>query len=72
LSKINTPTIVIQGDQDYIVGTKHAELIYNGLSNLNKENKELHILPNTGHCPAIESPEKLSEILNAFFSRHTK
>ena len=71
LAKIKTPTIVIQGDQDYVVGTEHAELIYNALSSLSIENKELHILPNTGHCPAIESPEKLSDILILFFSKHT-
>jgi pimeloyl-ACP methyl ester carboxylesterase len=71
LRKIKTPTIVIQGDQDYVVGIKHAELIYNALTSLSADNKELHILPNTGHCPAIESPEKLSDILTLFFSKHT-
>ncbi len=70
LKRITTPTIVIQGDQDYVVGTEHAELIYNALTSLSEENKELHILPNTGHCPAIESPEKLAEILSLFFSKH--
>lgn len=70
LVNISTPTVVIQGEQDYVVGIKHAELIYNALSNLSEDNKELHILPNTGHCPAIESPEKLSEILTLFFSKH--
>ncbi len=71
LIKITTPTIIIQGDKDYVVGTGHAELIYNALSGLSAENKELHILPNTGHCPAIESPEILSEILIAFFEKYT-
>lgn len=71
LVKIKTPTAVIQGDQDYVVGTEHATLIYNALSSLSLENKELHILPNTGHCPAIESPEKLADILTSFFSKHT-
>lgn len=72
LKRVTTPTIVIQGDQDYVVGTEHAKLIYNALTSLSEENKELHILPNTGHCPAIESPEKLAEILSLFFSKHTK
>ncbi|PKP46352.1 MAG: hypothetical protein CVT92_17495 [Bacteroidetes bacterium HGW-Bacteroidetes-1] len=71
LKNITTPTIVIQGDLDYVVGAKHAELIYNALSGLSLENKELHILPDTGHCPAIESPEKLANILTLFFSKHT-
>ena len=70
LAKIKTPTLVIQGDQDYVVGLGHAELIYNALSGLSPENKELHIIPETGHCPAIEEPEKLAEILNDFFAKH--
>jgi len=70
LTKIKTPTVVIQGDQDYVVGLGHAELIYNALSGLSSENKELHIIPETGHCPALEEPEKLAEILNEFFEKH--
>jgi pimeloyl-ACP methyl ester carboxylesterase len=72
LALIKTPTAVIQGDQDYVVGLGHAELIYNALSGLSSENKELHIIEETGHCPAIEEPEKLAEILNEFFEKHNK
>lgn len=71
LALINTPTVVIQGDQDFVVGLGHAELIYNALTALSSETKELHIIPETGHCPAIEEPEKLSEILNKFFIKHS-
>ena len=70
LGRIKTPTVVIQGDQDYVVGLEHAQIIYDALSGLSSENKEIHIIPNTGHSPAIESPEKLSEILISFFSKH--
>ncbi len=70
LARINTPTVVIQGDEDYVVGLEHAQLIYNALTGLSEENKEIHILPNTGHSPAIESPEKLVKILLSFFSKH--
>ncbi|MGQ7868722.1 alpha/beta fold hydrolase [Sunxiuqinia sp. sy24] len=71
LKQINTPTIVIQGEQDYVVGTGHAELIYNALTNLSKDKKELHIIPNVGHCPAIESPQLLSDILVDFFQKES-
>ncbi|MGQ1788495.1 alpha/beta fold hydrolase [Saccharicrinis sp. GN24d3] len=70
LAKIKTPTLVIQGDQDYVVGLGHAELIYNALTALTAKTKELHIIPETGHCPAIEEPEKLAAILNEFFVKH--
>ena len=70
LAEIRTPTVVIQGDQDYVVGVEHAPIIYNALSGLSSKDKELHIIPNTGHSPAIESPKKLSLILTSFFSKH--
>lgn len=72
LKTIKTPTIVIQGDKDYVVGLGHAELIYNALTALTTDRKEIHIIPETGHCPAIEKPEILSNILVEFFEIHTK
>jgi len=71
LKQIKIPTIVIQGKQDYVVGTGHAELIYNALTNLSKDKKELHIIPDVGHCPAIESPQLLSDILVVFFEKES-
>jgi len=67
LTLIITPTIVIQGEKDYVVGLGHAELIYNALTNLSKAEKELHLIPDVGHCPAIESPDILTDILVDFF-----
>ncbi|MGC9332470.1 MAG: alpha/beta fold hydrolase, partial [Bacteroidales bacterium] len=67
LKTIKTPTIIIQGEHDFVVGTGHAELIYNALSGLSGKDKELHIIPGVGHCPAIESPQKLTELLVSFF-----
>ena len=69
LKQIITPTVIIQGEQDYVVGTGHAKLIYNALSGLPESKKEIHILPGVGHCPAIESPKQLSDLLLAFFQR---
>ena len=71
LHRITIPTAVIQGEFDYVVGTGHAELIYHALKGISPDRKVLHILPNTGHCPAIECPDKLTEILVQFFKQHT-
>lgn len=71
LKTIKTPVAVIQGEHDYVVGTEHGELIYNALSGLSEKEKELHIIPGVGHCPAIESPEKLIELLMSFFGKNT-
>ncbi len=72
LERIKIPTAVIQGEFDYVVGPGHAELVYNALTSLSPPKKELHILPDIGHCPAIECPEVLATILVRFFGKHTK
>ncbi|KOH42673.1 alpha/beta fold hydrolase [Sunxiuqinia dokdonensis] len=71
LKKISVPVAVIQGEKDFVVGIDHARLIYNALKNLKEYEKELHILPHTGHCPAIENPEQLSTILFNFFEKRS-
>ncbi len=71
LRYITIPTAVIQGEFDYVVGTGHAELIFNALTGLPENKKELHILPETGHCPAIECPDALALLLVRFFEKHS-
>ena len=44
--------------------------IEDALTGLDAQQKELHIIPGVAHCPAIESPGKLSEILISFFGKH--
>ncbi len=70
LAQIKTPTAVIQGDQDYVVGPGHAQLIYDALTALPSGKKELHIIAQTGHSPAIEAPGELAEILISFFDKY--
>jgi pimeloyl-ACP methyl ester carboxylesterase len=70
LSAINIPVLVVQGEEDYIVGKEQAQKIYNGLTNVNENDKELHILPNVGHSPIIEAPEQLMTIVNGFLGKY--
>lgn len=70
LSQITVPVAVIQGELDYVVGVEHAQLIFDALKNIPDNKKELHILPNTGHCPAIECPDILKSILAEFFEKY--
>ena len=72
LAGISVPVEVIQGEEDFVVGTEHAQLIYDALTNLSNDRKEIHLIPNTGHCPAIESLEIFLEILNGFLKKHNK
>jgi len=52
---IKKPVIVLQGEYDYAVGVKQAEMIYNALENIPVKDKELHIIPNTAHNLKKES-----------------
>lgn len=70
LEKIEIPVLIIQGEGDYIVGPQQAQNIYDGLTSVDENDKELHILPNVGHSPIIEAPEKLIRIVNDFFEKH--
>ncbi|MDT8432129.1 MAG: alpha/beta hydrolase [Bacteroidales bacterium] len=70
LKNIQAPTLVVQGEKDHVVGVGHARLIYDALTGLDEQQKALHIIPGVAHCPAIESPDRLSEILVSFFEKH--
>ncbi len=72
LAKIHTPVLIVQGEEDYIAGKEQAQKIYNGLINVDGNNKELHILPDVGHSPVIEAPDKFAMIVNSFFGKHEK
>jgi pimeloyl-ACP methyl ester carboxylesterase len=61
LSKINTKTLIIWGGNDRAVPVEDAFLINKGIKNSN-----LEIIPNVGHTPNLEVPEKLSEIILKF------
>lgn len=70
LATIEVPVQIIQGAEDYIIGPEQGQKIYNALVNVNEADKELHILPNVGHSPAIEAPEKLMTLVNEFFEKY--
>jgi len=61
LAKITTPTVVIQGDQDYVVGLGHAELIYDALSGLSSENKGDGLLKRKAIVDNVFNSEKLTK-----------
>jgi len=54
LEQIQVPTIIIWGREDKIKRLKEARLI-----NEKVKNSKLEIIPNIGHSPHLETPEKL-------------
>ena len=61
INKINTPTLIIWGENDELISVDNAYLFQKGI----KESK-LEILKNTGHTPMEENPEKIAAIVKAF------
>ena len=64
LHQINTPTLLIWGQEDEVtpawVGEKFHELI---------PNSELHLVEKCGHAPMMERPKEFNDILKDFLYR---
>jgi len=56
LEKVKVPTMIIWGAKDKITPIKQAKLIKTKI-----RNSELKIIPNIGHSPHLEAPEKLGD-----------
>jgi len=70
LAKIKVPVAVIGGAEDYVVGPGQANLIYNGLTGLNQQQKELHILQGAAHNVNVEAADRYYPIIKAFLAKH--
>lgn len=71
LNKIHTPVLVVQGEEDRVVGVKQAQIIYDALKGLGQRDKELFLLPKVAHNAAMEAPDTLAVILRNFFLKHS-
>lgn len=70
IANIKIPVLVIQGEYDYVVGLKQANMIYYALKNVPKNKKELVIIPNVAHNLTIEAPEAYFGSVKSFFDKH--
>lgn len=61
LSTIQSPSLVIWGDEDRDFPKHHAEQLNAGICGATEK-----CIAGTGHCPMIERPDKFSEIVLAF------
>ncbi|MTI69825.1 MAG: alpha/beta hydrolase [Firmicutes bacterium] len=62
VSKINIPTLVIQGDRDLVVPKSMAE----GINETIGDNAKLVILKDSGHSPIIDNLDKLINLMVNF------
>lgn len=63
LSSRRFPALVIWADSDPYVPVKHAE------AHSDYFDADVHILPDCGHWPMIDEPQRVSELLLPFLRR---
>ena len=63
LARINTPTLIIVGDQDVATPVVKSERMHEEITH-----SELKIIPGAGHSSCIEQPEAVARALSSFIS----
>lgn len=63
LTKIDVPTLIIQGKQDGIVSVQSAQSVHAGI-----KNSQLMLLDNCGHFPFADQPDRTAAAVLAFVS----
>ena len=61
LKAIDCPLLLVWGERDRMVFTDGAERVLRTV-----DYSDIEILPDTGHCPQVEAPDKLAELLLTF------
>ncbi len=70
IAVIQKPVLVLQGEYDYAIGVKQANMIYDALTGVPKDKKELHIIPNAAHNLNLEAPDQYFDIVKSFFDKY--
>jgi pimeloyl-ACP methyl ester carboxylesterase len=61
LKKIDCPLLLVWGDRDRMVFTTGAERVLRTV-----DYSDIEVIPDCGHCPQLEVPEQLAELLLGF------
>ena len=64
LVKIQAPTLIIGGEKDLIAPKEDSIQLTEGIPNA-----RLELLPNIGHVPQFENPERLANLMSNFLSQ---
>lgn len=64
IHRIKQPTLIIWGDKDKMTPIDSAYFLKNKI-----QNSKLEILPNIGHAPNLECPEKLATLIYTFINQ---
>jgi pimeloyl-ACP methyl ester carboxylesterase len=61
LERITMPVLLVWGDRDRLVFHRGADRVLNEVADA-----RLELLPGIGHCPQVEDPERVTELLTQF------
>ena len=61
LDRITSPVLLVWGDRDRLVFHRGADRVLGSV-----RGARLELLPGIGHCPQVEAPDRLTELLLAF------
>ncbi len=67
LSKVSTPTLILQCRNDAIAPVQVGQYVQQAIPN-----SSLTLLDATGHCPHLSSPEETIEAIDAYLTAHTQ
>ncbi|HYE34204.1 alpha/beta fold hydrolase [Methylocaldum sp.] len=62
LSKLTVPTLLLWGERDRMVPVRHAQAAVARLVQ-----GQLEVLPDCGHLPQVEQPNRVTDVLSRFF-----
>ena len=65
LGEINTPTLIVVGDQDVATVPAKSKRMQGAIAN-----SEMVIIPGAGHSSSIEKPAEVTQALTAFIATH--
>jgi pimeloyl-ACP methyl ester carboxylesterase len=65
LTAIITPTLVVWGAADHMVPVEHGEAYSQAIPGA-----QLQIIPDAGHLPQLETPQRLLQLVRAFADEH--
>jgi abhydrolase domain-containing protein 6 len=63
LKDVRAPTLVVWGREDQVLDVSMAEVFAKGLPDV-----RVHIIPNVGHCPQMEQPDVVADLVRTFTS----
>ncbi len=64
LYRVNVPTLIIWGEQDYFVPSQHGQAYQEGI-----DDAALVVLPQCGHLPHLEQPEACLDAILDYLAR---